>query len=216
MSDDRIPWVTWLSGGAAILVLIATAVILASPKRGSNGASGESPRASSSAAASPMDAAPSAAAQALARHHPLDISAALTDARTRAGLSFDGAALIGIRVIIEGAKPLGPVEITYAKAQGRPVPGAPVTSKRLRISYDGPHATQAEDSDRSVARALPDPNCPLEAAFRATLAAGGPADARYFAVYAHSARHERATWTLTAGSGGAHHVDGDSCALLRR
>jgi len=152
----------------------------------------------------------------MADRHALDISAALTDARTRASLHFEVAALVGVRLIIDDARPLGPIEITYAKARGRALPGQTVGEKRLRISYDGAKAVQTDDTDRSPAYVLPDPNCPLEAAFRAATQAGAAPHARHFAVYSHSVRHQRPMWTVSAAEGAAYHVDADNCALIVR
>lgn len=226
--DDRIPWVTWLSAGAAILVLCATVFVLLSPAAGPP---------SAAAAAGTPEASPEVSAQARAdartqsapkgrARHPLDISPALMDARVRAGRKLEGAALVGVRLIIDGGRPLGPIEITYAAVRGRPLPGDPVTPKRLHVSYDGGEfktdehgqlvAMETEETDRSPARVLPDPNCPLEAAFRAVTQAGAPEAARTFAVYAHSVRSKRPVWTLTAADGAVHHVDADNCALLVR
>jgi len=211
-SDDRIPWVTWLSGGAAALVLAATGVVLLSPRQGSPAPTPGS--ATAAVASTPPPAAPKPAAEP--DRHALDISAVLMDARARAGLFSESAGLVGVRLIIDGARPLDPIDVSYAIATGRPLPGAPVTSKRLRVSYSAGAARQVTETDRSPARVLPDPNCPLEAAFRAVQQAGGPSDARYFAAYVHSTRHQRPTWTLTTGDGAAYHVDADNCALLVR
>jgi hypothetical protein len=213
-----IPWVTWLSGGAALLLVIGTGVLLLSGRTPPAPGAVAMPTAMAKAlsvASAASASVPQPSAQAPDRH-PLDISLAQGDARTRASLHFDRSALVGIRLIIDAGRPLGPIEITYARIKERALPGALVTSERLRVSYDGGRATPTEDTDRTSARSVPEPNCPLEAAFRAAVQAGASADARTFAVYAHSQRHDRPTWTLTAGSGGAYHVDGDNCALLRR
>jgi len=212
-SDDRIPWITWISGSLAVLVFAAAAFVFWSPRPGPGEAAVPEPPPSASTA---RPASPSVQPSASTEPHPLDISALLTDARTRANLRFETAALVGVRLIIEGGRPLGPIEVTYAKTRDRALPGASVTGPRLRISYDAGRATQEEDKDRSLAHALADPNCPLEAAFRATLHAGGPASARYFAMYAHSPRQGRPLWTMTAGSGRSYLVDADRCAVLVR
>jgi hypothetical protein len=211
-NGDQIPWVTWLSGGAAALILAATAVVLLSPRPSSPApapGTTAAPMASTPPLAEPKDPAEPA-------RHALDISTVLVDARTRAGLFSENAGLVGVRLIIDHARPLDPIDVSYAVTEGRPLPGAPVTSKRLRISYSAGKAAQVKETDRSPARVLPDPNCPLEAAFRAVQQAGGQNDARYFALYTHSTRHQRPTWTLTSGDGAAHHVDADNCALLVR
>ena len=213
-SDDRIPWITWFCGAAALLVLAATVGVLLSPPR----------REARLPALEPNGAAPAAGSAALEvqkaptapQRQPLDISAVLMDARARAALFADSAALISVRLIIAQGRPTDPIDITYAVAQGRPLPGNPVSPKRLRISYTAGAATEVKETDRSPARVLPDPNCPLEAAFRAAQQSGAPGDARYFAVYAHSVRHKRPTWTLSAGDGSTYHVDADNCALLVR
>lgn len=213
-----IPWVTWLSGGAALLLLIGTALLLLSGRTPPAPGVPAMPTATANAqsvAPVPSTSPPQSSARATGRH-PLDISLALNDARARGALHFDRSALVGIRLIIDAGRPLGPIEITYARIKQRALPGALVTNQRLRISYDEARATPTEETDRTSARSVPEPNCPLEAAFRAAVQAGASANARTFAVYAHSERHDRPTWTLTAGSGGAYHVDGDNCALLRR
>lgn len=216
-SSEPIPWITWLSGGAAVLVLLATAAVLLSPAKPQPEAGVGSPEGlvADTPAGSPV--VPTADAKPeLAKTHPLDISAILTDARARAALFSDRAALVGVRLIIDGGKPLGPIEISYAAAKGRPLPGDPVSAKRLRISYVEATVTEREETDPSAARVLPDPNCPLEAAFRAAVQAGSRGGSRYFAVYAHSARYQRPTWTLTAADGTTSHVDAANCALIVR
>jgi hypothetical protein len=215
--SDPIPWITWLSGGAAVLVLLATAAILLSPPESPRGATDSTSRtASDTPAGSVATASAEAAKSDAAQAHPLDISAVLMDARARAALFSERSALVGARLIIDEGKPLGPIEISYAVAKDRPLPGDPVTSKRLRISYLGATITPTPETSPTPARVLPDPNCPLEAAFRAAVQSGAPDGVRYFAVYAHSTRYQRPTWTLTAADGKAHHVDAGNCALIVR
>lgn len=212
--DDGIPWITWAAGGAALLLLVGTAWLLLAGQR-VPGARAEAISAVPSAPGLPTSATTASPAPRPERHPP-DVSRELNDARTRGTLRFEPAALVGIRLIIEGGRPLGPLEVTYAKARERALPGAPVASQRLRISYHDGRATPVDEQDRKPARSVPDPNCPLEAAVRAAVQAGASAAARTFVVYAHSERHGRPIWTLTAATGGAYHVDGDNCALLRR
>jgi len=213
-NSDQIPWITWLAGGAAVLVLAVTVVVLLSPAKGGPLPAEAAPAAPAAPTASAMPAAEPP--RDLADAHPLDISPILMDARARATLVWESAALVGARLIIDGGRPLGPIDVSYAAARGRPRPGDSVSEKRLRITYAGTAVTQVEEKDRSPARVVPDPNCPLEAAFRAAVQSGGTGSSRYFAVYAHSARYRRPTWTLTAASGATYHVDADNCALIVR
>jgi hypothetical protein len=206
--DDGTPWFTWVVGASALVVAGTAAMLFLSGPE-------PAPEAESSASAPPAESAPPPAPDPLTARPALDLTAQLLDARQRAQLWRSRAALASIRVVIDAAKPVGAVEFDFGVPKGQSLPGAPLEPARMTYAYQSGSTAARESSSSELERALPEPNCPLEVAFRTLSQAGIDTSGRLGATYLHSAQHGRPIWTFTRGED-VHKLDADTCAVLRR
>jgi len=153
----------------------------------------------------------------------LDQAALLSRARMRAQ-SWHKEALL---VMLEAAPvSAGKVEIQsggqlsyeFAKPAGERLgPGARVSSERLLVSV-GEHGFDVSERAAGAARAVADPDCPLEEAFRRALAGGLSSSAPLRMRYAMSDTYDRAVWTVseTEEPKRTRYLDGSNCVILVR
>jgi hypothetical protein len=202
--------VTWgFLSASAIALLLAGGLVLAQPASEPDPAFGERSRA-------PADSKKTQAPQTGLGESPYDISTELVDAQRRARIWSREACLSEIRVVTsKGQRNL--VEISHGEAQGRAMPGAALSPRRLVLKYDQDGvASRSEDRVSRTGRCLPEPNCPLGAAVFAASQAGAETDRSTGGLYLRSTKYDRPVWTLSAPGQELFHVDGDNCALLKR
>lgn len=203
---------TWTIGGAALVVVLTAGALFLG--KGPEKADAQGPGASPGEP--PASSPPLPAGGVLTPTDPLDITAFHLDAQERAKIWNPNAMLGSIEVVVESGRPRGAVEFVFGEPIGPSVPGAPLSPKRYRISYDGKRVDASAFDDPKSRTALPSPNCPLEAAFRQLTQSGG-ADAGPVAVlYVHSQSEGRPRWLMTTGSGKVFNFNADTCALLAR
>jgi hypothetical protein len=151
-----------------------------------------------------------------------DPMALLGKARARALAWSKDALLVSIRAdpVVAGRVDLengGTIEYTFGKPTGESLsPGTKVSGKRLRIALTRAGSKIGEAAGPS-ARAAPEPNCLLDAAAHAALAAGLPADAPLLAVYDLTERlAEKPVWHISSSASASAQrlIDGMSCAVL--
>ncbi|HSC89740.1 MAG TPA: hypothetical protein VLC09_20810 [Polyangiaceae bacterium] len=162
----------------------------------------------------PEPALPTTAASQLLPPNPLAISRLAIDARARAATWQKEAELAEVRLTIADGKPRDLV-FSFALPRGHFSPGIPLTGKHFELAFD---AERREFAEREVstgpALGAADPNCPLDAAYRAATQAGLSAQTLRTS-YAYSAKHRRELWTFQ-GAGKPLLVDGANCAILVR
>ncbi len=148
---------------------------------------------------------------------PLDTTKSLADASQR-GLAWDPEALLaGITALVQNGKPAGPLELRYGRPLAEVGPGATLGADRLVLSYDGGKFEEKNVRTKRSEPGLPDPNCPMEVAWRKATEAGLKRSDRLVLSYAHSKKHGRPVWTVTRdGSKDTRIVDGSTCAVLLR
>jgi hypothetical protein len=192
-------------GGAAVVVLLSAGALLWSPAQ----ATPSEPTSEEL----PSEGEEAIDLSTLTPKNPLELGGLLVDAGQRAKIWDATAQLSGISLTIKDSRPQGPVVFEFGAALGPPQPGAPLSTKRHTIRYEGENVTPTSDVVTTARRALPDPNCPLDAAFRA-LTEGAkkvqqPIEARY--LYAES---NRAIWQMKSADGAVARISGDSCARI--
>ncbi len=166
-------------------------------------------------------AAPEPPKPAVAASDPLELGRALVAARRRAQAWHAEPHLVSLA--IEGVDKGkigdgGSIQLEFGKSKsGRLGPRSPVGPERLLVSVarDG-----QKESERKAApaRSVADPNCPLEEAWRKTVASGVPSNLRLAMRYELSKKHDRAVWQVSVPDRPelARTLDGDSCAILPR
>jgi len=218
----RIPPITWLFSGAAILILGAAATIylreptpVLSSALEASAALEESTAPEVSVAHPQLDDLDVHPART-AFKHPLDLTRQLTVAQGQARAWSPSAVLTSIELIVEGGIPVGAIRIEFSEALGQPVPGVKVNSRRFTLNFSHATSTAEEGSDTHERRGLPEPSCPLEVAFRSLTESGVSTQGRLGVLFAYSQKHNRPVWLLTSASGLVHQLDADNCAILRR
>ena len=205
---------TWLSLSATVLVLALAAYLAMSDRTVKPNTMLPPPSPTGSEVAPPAELESTAAAEI--PQSPYDIAKEMVDAGQRSKIWSNEACLTEIRVVSQEGKRVV-VDLTYAEATGRAFPGAPVSAKRIQLSYDASGlASKKEDSSGPSGVCLPEPNCPLQAAIFAAGQAGAETSKSAGGVYLRSTKYDRPVWTISAPGQPLFHVDGDNCALLRR
>jgi hypothetical protein len=113
----------------------------------------------------------------------------------------------------------GKLAFGFGKRSGlRMGAGAPVGSGRLVLSVEPGGLAASEEPAAGAARAVPDPDCPLDEAWQKVIASGVPSSQKLSMRYAMSDKHERAVWTAaTLGEPRlTRTLDGASCVILVR
>jgi hypothetical protein len=153
---------------------------------------------------------------ALGVKDPLDVTAAFLDAQERAKLWSPSAVLSGIELVVESGKPKGPITFEFGEAVGQAIPGVPLSPKRYTLAYEDKNVKE-ESSDSSTGRVgLPEPNCPLEVAFRTLAQSDIGTHGRIGILYTHSQKHGKPVWLVTDEQSQTTSLNADNCALLRR
>lgn len=210
--EPGVPLFTWVIGAAALLIVFAAVALFLDPSPH------ESPQGERAGARTEEQAEekPEAATLALAPPNPLEITAAFLDAKERATLWNPSAILSGIELVIEDGQPTGPIVFQFGEAIGQAIPGIPLSSKQYSISYEGKSVEEELRESPGKRLGLPEPNCPLEVAFRKLTEAGITTGGRVGVLYTHSQKHGKPAWLVTTEEGLATSLNADSCALLRR
>lgn len=204
---------TWVVGGAALIVALTAGALFLGPAHHQT-----------TADSAPMseheeqdEGSPTAHVDALAQKDPLELTALLLDARERAKLWKSAAILSSIELVIENGTPRGPIVFEFGEAAGPQIAGGPVSAIRYSVSYEGKNVTEEPIDSSNKRVGLPEPNCPLEVAFRTLTRAGVSATSgRVGVFYRHSQKHGKPVWLMTDEQGQATSLNADSCALLRR
>lgn len=210
--EPGVPLITWVIGAAALLVVLTAVALFLDP-------SPHESEKEANARLSPenqVGEGPAEPARVLAPKSPLDLTASFLDAKARAELWNPSAILSGIELVIEEGRPKGPVLFEFGEAMAQAIPGVPLSPKQYSLSYEGTKVKdeQSDTGDRRVG--LPEPNCPLEIAFRKLTEAGVTAGGRVGVLYTHSLKHGKPVWLVTSEGGQATSLNADNCALLRR
>jgi hypothetical protein len=158
---------------------------------------------------------------AVAAADPLELDRALVAARRRAQTWQPDAHLVSILIEpVDKGRPGegGRIQLEFGKSKaGQLGPRALLDPERLIVSLTREGRT--ETRHRGVAaRSVADPNCPLEEAWRKTVASGIPSNSRLKMRYELSKKHDRAVWIVWVMDKPelTRTLDGDSCAILAR
>lgn len=210
-SEPGVPLVTWVIGGAALLVVFIAGALFLDP-------SPHKPRGESAGAPieKQADKAPEAGVLAVAPRSPLEITASFLDAKERAELWKPTAILSGIELVIEDGKPTGPILFQFGEAIGQAIPGATLSPKQYSLSYDGKNVGEELRDSPGKRLGLPEPNCPLEVAFRKLTESGITTGGRVGVLYTYSQKNGKPAWLVTTEKGQTTSLNADNCALLRR
>jgi hypothetical protein len=207
--NDGVPITTWVVGSAALVVVLTAGALFL----------GEKPKdQEEEARAEPTPDEPEAPdpVRELAPKNPLELSSTFLDAQQRAKVWSLKAMLSGVDLVIENGAPTGPITFEFGQTIGPAVPKAPMSPKRQTLEYRGDDV-QVKNLDSSQARVgLPDPNCPLDVAFRKLSEGGVSTAGRVAVVYTYSQKHNRPVWLMTNEAGQATSINADTCALLLR
>ncbi len=209
--EPGVPLATWVIGGAALLIaLIAGALFLdGSQTVQPQAAEQDVPRDEPDSESQPSPVS------VLTQKNPLELTPSFLDAQERARLWSPVAMLAGIELVVQDGVPVGPVTFEFGEAVGQAIPGNPLSAKRHSISYEG-NAIEETSLDSPKHRVgLPEPNCPLEVAFRKLTQSGIDTSGRVGVLYVNSQKHGRPIWLVTNEKGQATSINADSCALLR-
>jgi len=214
-SSSALPWVLLVAGLAVIGIIAAVFV----PKRS---AEADTPP--------PVRPAPSTAAEKPANPDdfgPMDTRAVdpmdvLGKAKTRALAWSKDAMLVSMRArpVVSGRVDVqggGTIEYWFAKPTGEGFgPGAKIAGKRLHLTLDNT-GVHVEEAPGAPGRAALEPNCPLDAAAHAALAAKLPSGP-LLASYEANAQAGRPVWQMSpdGADGPMRLVDGQSCAVVVR
>lgn len=209
--EPGVPLITWVIGGAALLVtLVAGALFLdASPPQEAAAPPG-AVHAEEEATSSDLPAPPRSEGK-----NPLEVTASFLDAQERARLWNPAAILSSIELVVQEGAPLGPIKFEFGEAVGQAIPGAPLSAKRHSLSYEGEEIEETTIDSPKRQVGLPEPNCPLEVAFRKLGQSGVDTSGRVGVLYLNSQKHGRPIWLMTNERGQATSINADSCALLR-
>jgi hypothetical protein len=152
---------------------------------------------------------------------PLELGRALVAARGRAQSWHPDPHLVSVvieRVDKGKLDEDGSIQFEFGKSKaGQLGPRAPVGPERLLVVR-----TRAGQQERTrngpAARSVAEPNCPLEEAWRKTVASGIRSNATLAMRYELSKKHDRAVWivSVTDTPGLTRTLDGDNCAILAR
>ncbi len=208
--SDTSPALTWATaaiGGAALVVVLTAGVLFLGDPRAKEETGVEEEVQKKS---EPEDLAP------LAPSDPLDITARLLDAQERAKIWNESAMLASIEVLIEEGRPKSAMEFVFGEPMGSAVPGAPLSPKRHRISYEGEKVEVKTYDEPKTSTALPVPNCPLEAAHRQLAQSGSLSGGPVAVLYLHAQKEGRPMWLMTTGAGKNYSINAQTCALLAR
>lgn len=213
--DAGVPLITWIIGAVTVVVVILAGALFLDPspqKLGDRGASSDA----APEPAAPMAGPSEAPVEMAAVRHPLDLTDSYIDAQERAKLWNSSAILSGIDVVIEDGRPQGAIVFEFGQALGQPVPGTPLSARRHSLSYEGKSVSERSSESTDQRLGLPEPNCPLEVAFRKLTEAGVKTSGRVAILYTHSQKHGKPVWLVTDESSQATSLNADNCALLRR
>jgi len=153
-----------------------------------------------------------------------DLNATLVQAKVRA-TAWDRDALLVKAVfspVVAGTVDLAggaTVEVTYGKPAGERLgPAARVGPQRLVVTSDAAGTHTEVQTDPSAARAVAEPNCTFNQAWRAMTAAGLDPNVQVTLRYERSEKHDRGVWIaeLAGDPTQTRTVDGSSCNLLVR
>lgn len=211
-STSGVPWITWVFGGAALLVVLTAGAVLLQGKKekSTEGLVAEEPLAKGASLA--------LTESSLAPPNPLDLTQLQVDAMARARVWSPTAMLASVEVVVEDGVPRGAVSFSFGESLGQPQYGAPLTWRRFAVEYE-PESAQPTTRETQVAHpgiGLTEPNCPLDAAYRGLKNAGHSLAGTVGILLMRSAKHSRTVWMLTEASGASHPVDADTCTILRR
>lgn len=206
---DRVPIATWVIGSAALIVVLTAAALVLDerPTTGKEDARAELP-------SDPTEAPPPV--KDLAPRSPLDLSSTFLDAHERARVWSPKAMLASVELVIQDGKPTGPIAFEFGQTVGPTVPKAPMSPSRQTLEYRGDDVQVNNVESSQVRVGLPEPNCPLDAAFRKLSEGGVSTSGRVAVLYTFSQKHDRPVWLMTNESGHATSINAESCALLLR
>lgn len=152
----------------------------------------------------------------------LDLPGALSRARKEAKGWYRDASIVSIDISPVGGAELDTdarVDVSWGKPTGRLGPGAPVGAERFIAEVGRAEVHAREERSATGKKAVAEPTCTLDAAWRAVVASGLPSSQRYAFRYEWSDKHSRAIWTVRQTAEGAaveRSIDGESCAILLR
>lgn len=145
----------------------------------------------------------------------------LLDAAKRASAWNTDAVLAKIQARVvdsgtRGARVEGPLEVHYGKPLSGFGPGASLASERLVITYEGEGEVEQKTIKLTGGHiGLPEPNCPLEVAWRTATQAGLSREEPIDLEYALEQRQRRAVWRATSADGKSKRlIDAHSCAVV--
>lgn len=213
--EPGVPLFTWIIGATALLVVVAAGALFLEPPAHQKIHNGPTTSAMEEITVL-ADPEPTAIVAGPAPNNPLELTASFLDAQERAKLWSQRAILSGIELVIENGKPRGPITFEFGEAHGQKVPGSPLSSQRYSLSYENKEVKEESMDSPTPRVGLPEPNCPLEVAFRTFAQGGASASGRIAVLYTHSRKHGKPVWLVTDAEGHATSLNADSCALLRR
>ncbi len=152
----------------------------------------------------------------------LELGSAVLRARKEATAWHRDASIVSIDVPQVGGPQLAAdarVEVSWGKPTGRLGPGAPVGGERFVADVGVGQVSGREARGAAGAKAVAEPTCTIEAAWRAVVASGLPSSERYAFRYSWSDKHGRALWTVRQNAEDAapiRSIDGESCTILVR
>lgn len=207
-----------IAGATALVLLAALMLVFRGPRSAVE--EGAEPADQGEATDSDSEPAPDSApvkALDLLGPNPLDTTKTLVDAAQRARAWNPDALLAGIFVEVADGKPQGPIQVRYGVPEGGSIaPGSRLGGKRLALEYANGAATQTEDGAKDAGVALPEPNCPLDAAWLRATEAGIARSTKVTMRYESSKKLNRPVWTVQPAEGAARTLDGSSCAVVLR
>ncbi len=111
------------------------------------------------------------------------------------------------------------VEILHGEpTPGRLGPGSPVGTKQLTVLVTHEGSKVEELQGEAGAKAIAEPTCVLEEAWRRVVASGVPSSSELSLRYSHSPKHDRAVWVASVAADDklTRTLDGRTCTILLR
>lgn len=209
--EPGVPLFTWIIGATALVVVLTAGALFLD----------DSPKTKVGDETHPTEVeqltdSPAKVSDPLATKHPLELTASYLDAQERGRLWNPSAILSGIELVIDGGHPQGAIVFEFGESIGQPIPGAPLSAKRLSLSYEGKKVSESSGESPEKRLGLAEPNCPLEVAFRKLTEAGVKTRARIGVLYTYSHKHGKPVWLVTDEQNQTTSLNADNCALLLR